>query len=60
MNTIKNIPVRTKNFVVRHKTGFAVIATAFTCIAINRSAVKEYNAFLEKKGLLDEYYSFED
>ncbi len=53
----KNIARKAKNFVVRHKTGLAVAATAGICLALNRVALKQHDEFLAEKGLLEEYYT---
>ena len=45
----------TKNFVVRHKTAFAVTGTAAVLITLNRVAIRDYTAFIAEKGLTEEY-----
>jgi len=60
MNNIKKYVVSTKNTVVRHKTTIAVLATAAAGVALNRRTVRQYNTFLEEKGLLDEFWNTEN
>lgn len=55
MNPAKNALVRTQKFVVDHKVAIAVTTTAAVGVVINRRTVRVYNAFLEQKGLLDEF-----
>lgn len=57
MDEIETIPTRLKNFAVRYRGSIAVVATAITCLAINRYALKQHDEFLKEKGLFDEYYT---
>lgn len=49
-----------KKHFVTHKTAYAVLGTATICLAINQRALREHDAFLEEKGLLQEYYAPEE
>lgn len=60
MDEVETIPTRIKNFAKRHKTGIAVTATSAFWIWVNRTAIKQHNAFLTEKGLYDEFYQPED
>lgn len=58
MNPIKQAVVKTKNFVVNHKTSFAVAGTAIICGAIARATAleaKHATQFIADKDLWDEY-----
>lgn len=57
---IKQIPARTKNFVVRHKTAVAIVATTTVCYLIHKEAIDEHNEFLTEHGLFDAYYHPEE
>lgn len=56
----ETIPSRMKNFVSRHKVGIAIFSTAGVCLLLNRVALRDHDAFLAKKGLLDEFYTPSD
>jgi hypothetical protein len=58
MNTLKNAPKASVNFVRRHKVAISVAATAAICIAINRQAINNFNEFLEIEGLTDEWNNY--
>lgn len=60
MDKIKNVPIKVKNFVVRHKVGVAIAGTAVAGLVWTRLAVRQHDEFLAEKGLLDEFYSPED
>lgn len=60
MNNAKRAVVRTRKFVRDHKVAIAVTATAVTCIAINRMALKQHDDFLREHGLYDEFYAMTD
>jgi hypothetical protein len=60
MDEIESIPTRVKNFVARHKTGFAVAATSIAWFGLVRANLKQYNEFLTEKGLYDEFWNSED
>ena len=53
---IENAVASTKDFVSRHKTKLAVIATATICLALNRAALSQHNDFLKEHDLYDEFY----
>ena len=52
--------IAAKNFVERHKTGIAVVGTAAAATYIHIRVIAEHNEFLEKKGLLEEYYHMDE
>lgn len=60
MDPVKNALERTKQFVSDHKVaiaiGVATIATAMVCIKIQRSAIVDWNNFLEQEGLIEKFY----
>lgn len=60
MNTIETTVASTKNFVHKHKTKIAVVATATICLAINRTALKQHNEFLKEHGLYEAFYTPEE
>lgn len=60
MNNIKTAATRTKKFVSKHRVSIAVVSTATACLALNRYALKEHDAFLKEKGLYEEFYTPED
>lgn len=41
----------------KHRAKIAVVATATTCIWLNRKRVQEMNEFLTEHNLFDTYYS---
>lgn len=55
MDKIKKAVKASKDFVVAHKLGLAVAATAFAAVAISRTTAREFNDFLETKGLTEEF-----
>lgn len=57
MQNFRNKAVSAKNFVARHRVSIAVVATAATCYAANRSAHAQFDEFLTEKGLYDEFYT---
>lgn len=57
---IVNAAVSTKNFVSRHKIAVTAVATATVCVVVQMKIVKDWNEFLEEKGLLDEYYHMDE
>jgi len=57
MNAAKTAIIRSKNFVVKHKTAVAVAATAAAGLALVYRNQKLFNEFLTEKGLMEEYYS---
>jgi hypothetical protein len=64
MTFAKETLTRTGEFVSKHRVRIAVATTAVittaACVALNRSAVKQWNEFLDEKGLKDEFYNSED
>ena len=60
MNKINSL----KKFVADHKVGIAIAVTAVTtatiCIALNQTAVKQWNNFLQENDLFDKFYYEED
>lgn len=48
MNFAKKAAVRTKDFVVKHKTALAVVTTASVLIVINRIAIRDFQEYLEQ------------
>jgi PHD/YefM family antitoxin component YafN of YafNO toxin-antitoxin module len=56
MDTVKNALSKTKNFVVQHRTAVAVTATATAAAVIIYRNQKQFNQFLDSKGLTDEFY----
>jgi hypothetical protein len=61
MDAVKNALEHARDFVEDHKVaitaGIATVVTAAACIALHRSATKEWNEFLELKGLTKEFYT---
>lgn len=59
MNKIKKTYISSKNFVNRHKTAIVVtslaVTTAGTVLMVRNQ--KQFNEFLEEKGLTDEFYA---
>lgn len=45
-----------KQFVHRNKNALVVAAIATTVIVLQHKGIKSLNAFLDEKGLTDEYY----
>lgn len=56
MKTLKTA----KNHVKKHRAKYAAAGTAIAFLALMRHNAKELNAFLEEKGLLEEYYYSEE
>ena len=57
-NTIKAVPFKIKNHVVRHKAAYAMGVVAVAAIALQQRNLKQYNAFLVEKGIDPmEYYN---
>jgi signal transduction histidine kinase len=57
---MKKTATAAKNFVVAHKTALAVTATAVTCLALNKRAMRMHDEFLKEKGLFEEFYAPEE
>lgn len=61
MDLVKSTFTRTKEFVSDHKVAIvatvAVVATAALSIAVQRSAIKDWNEFLEQEGLIEKFYN---
>jgi len=56
-NTIKAMPSKIKNHIVRHKATYVAGAVAVAAIALQQRNRKEFDKFLISKGIdLDEYY----
>lgn len=57
---MKNKLNATKNFVVRHKTTFAVTtavtATAAACWTLHKKGIETHNIFLLENGLYDKFH----
>lgn len=49
-----------KKFVVNHKVAIAITVTAVTCIALNKSALRQHNDFLKEHGLFDAFYALDE
>jgi hypothetical protein len=47
----------TKNFVARHKTAVAVVATATVAYVIHSKALDQHNEFLKEHGLFEQFYT---
>jgi len=60
MNKLKKATASTKKFVADHKVAIAVTATAVTCLAINRMALKTHNEFLKEHDLYDTFYDIDE
>lgn len=60
MNQLKKAVATSKKFVADHKVAIAVTATAVTCLAINRLALKQHNEFLKEHDLYDSYYALDE
>lgn len=56
-NLTKKTFVSTKKFVYKHKIAIAFVAGATAGLAINRRSIRDWNAFLEERGLTAEYYT---
>lgn len=59
---MNNAITRTKNFVKRNKTKMLVtgFVTTSTIMVLQHQGIKSLNEFLEEKGLLEEYYHFDE
>jgi hypothetical protein len=61
VDAIKDALSKAKDFVTDHQVaiaaGVATVVTAAACIALQRSAVKEWNEFLAIEGLTEKFYS---
>lgn len=57
MDPVKNALHKTKEFVTNHKTAVAVAITATAGLVIIRRNQREFNEFLDSKGLTDEFYA---
>lgn len=55
----KNKVVLTANHIHRNRAKYAAAVTAVTVGALVVRNQREFNEFLEERGLLDEYYQFE-
>jgi len=56
MNRLKSTAISVQNHVNRHRGLYGFATGAITMYAINRTAVAQWNEFLEEKGLTDEFY----
>lgn len=54
-------PSKVKNHVVKHRAKYAFVAGATSTVALLNKVdrVAQFNAFLEEKGLTDEFYGHE-
>jgi len=59
-NVIEKATASTKKFVVKHKTKLAVAATATVALVLHTQVVSQHNDFLEKHGLMDEFYHLDE
>lgn len=50
----------TRKFVADHKVAIAVTATALTCLALNKVALRDHDNFLKEHDLYDEFYFPQD
>ena len=61
MNAAQKAVASTKKFVSDHKVAIAVVTTATVTTAamikLNKSAVQEWNDFLEKHNLTEQFYN---
>lgn len=55
MNIVKNVAKSTKNFVINHKVGIAVVTTAVIVGQAQRAFAKDVTEFLIEKEMLDEF-----
>jgi len=51
LNTVKKTAVSAKNHIHRNRGKYAAGATFVACTAMHMTAVKQWNAFLEEKGI---------
>jgi hypothetical protein len=58
MDKFKKVAKAPVNFVSKHRVAIAIIGTAAICTTISRSALQDANAFIESKGLMEEYGNF--
>lgn len=57
MNIAKKVAVSMKNFVVAHKTGFALTTGALIGLQINRSEVRSHDTFLKEHNLYEAFHT---
>jgi hypothetical protein len=61
MNAAKKTLARTQKFVADHKVAIAVVTTAAATSAVwfktTAGAVRQFNEFLDEKGLLEEFHA---
>lgn len=48
-----------KKFVARHRVAIAVTGTAIICLSLHRHSMQSFDAFLDEKGLTEEFYTGE-
>lgn len=57
---ITSVPKKVKNHVVKHRAKYATVATAAVAVKVQMRTADQFNAFLEAKGLLEEYYALDE
>jgi hypothetical protein len=60
MPNIKVLPSKIKNHVATHKAAYVAGAVAIAAIALQQRNQKDFNKFLDEKGLTEEYYFMSD
>lgn len=57
MNKIKNTAVKTKDLIVKHRAKIAAAATIVVMAKLNSMVNGDQLAFIESKGLTEEYFN---
>jgi hypothetical protein len=57
LDKITSTPKKVKNHVVKHRAKYAATATAVVALKLQMQTAKQFNAFLQEKGLYEEYYA---
>ncbi len=60
MPAIKHPVKSTKNFVSKHRVAIAVTLTAALAVKWQMNTAAQWNEFLEKHGLLEEFYALDE
>ncbi len=60
LEKITSTPKKIKNHLVKHRTKYAVAATAAVALKLQMMTADKFNTFLESKDLLDEYYFIDE
>jgi hypothetical protein len=60
LEKITSAPKKVKNHVVKHRTKYAIVATAAVAYGLQMHTADKFNTFLESKDLLEEYYFLDE